>query len=326
MKFSWIAILLFSFVLIAVGGKPSYAQEEIPTPEDRRYFPQTGHFVSGEFLHAYESIPHPELIYGYPITRAYLDTNKDRLIQYFEKTRFEYVPDNPPELRVKISELGRIMYTPGQTLPTPENFPCRNYRETDKKVCYAFLTFFDEHGGVSQFGYPISNFEVHEERIVQYFQRARFEWHPQQLAGDRVLVSDLGRQYFILMNGDADVTKPEDVFIDNNENNRAQVILSLNVRAYTEKSVLPESGRVTITVTVRDQNLIPVAGANIIMIVKLPSGEEQHILFDKLTDEHGIAKYTIDFKNQPMGLAQVRVKVSYADVQKKALTSFRIWR
>ena len=327
MKVSWIAVLLSSFLVLLIGGKPSFAQGEIPTPEGRRYFAESGHFVSGEFLQAYESIPHPGLIYGLPITRAYLDTNKDHLIQYFENARFEYIPDNPPELRVQVSDLGWLTYTPGQPLPTPENFPaCRNYPETKKRVCYSFLAFFDEHGGVGQFGYPISNFEVHEQRIVQYFQRARLEWHPELTAGQRVRVTDLGRRYFILMDGDPDVLTPEDVFADNDDNNRVQVILDLNVRAYAEKPVLPQTGKVTIDIIVRDQNLIPVPGAEITMTVKLPSGKEQRIFLDKRTDENGIIKYTIDFKNQPMGIAEVRVKAAYQEFQKKALTSFRIWR
>ena len=327
MKVSWIAVLIFSFLVLSMGGKPSFAQGENPTPEDRRYFPKTGHFVSGEFLRAYESISEPELIYGFPITKMYLDTNKDHLVQYFEKARFEYIPENPPELRVQISDLGRLMYTPGQSLPTPENFPaCRNYPETKKRVCYAFLTFFDEYGGVGQFGYPISNFEVHEQRIVQYFQRARLEWHPELPTGQRVQVTDLGRQYFFLMDGDPDVMAQEDVFVDNDDNHSAQVVLDLNVRAFAEKAVLPQSGEVTIDITVRDQNLIPVPGAEITMTVKLPSGEEQRIFLDRPTDENGISKYTIDFKNQPMGIAEIRVKATFQELQKKALTSFRIWR
>src|SRR3990170_2559300 len=104
MKGSWIAVLFVSFLILSMGGKPTFAQGEIPTPDDRRYFPQTGHIVSGEFLKTYESIPEPELIYGYQITRAYLDTNKNHLVQYFEKARFEYIQENPPELRVQVSE------------------------------------------------------------------------------------------------------------------------------------------------------------------------------------------------------------------------------
>jgi len=327
MKVSLSAVLLLCFLALSTGGKPSFAQGEIPTPEARRYFPQTGHFVSNGFLQEYDSISNPELIYGLPITSAYLDTNKGHIVQYFEKTRFESVPENPPELRVQVSDLGWLMYTPGQSLPTPENYPaCRNYPETGNRVCYAFLTFFDEHGGVGQFGYPISNFEIHEQRIVQYFQRARLEWHPELPAGERVRVTDLGEQYSILMNVDPEFRKPEDVFIDNAGNNRAQVVLDLNVRAFAEQSVLPQTGDVTIAVTVHDQNLIPVAGAGITMTVKLPSGQEQNIFFGTPTDEHGISKYTISFKNQPIGLAEIRVQASYREFQKKALTSFRIWR
>jgi hypothetical protein len=34
----------------------------------------------------------------------------------------------------------------------------------------------------------------------------------------------------------------------------------------------------------------------------------------------------IDFKNQPMGITEVKVKATYQELQKKAITSFRIWR
>jgi hypothetical protein len=327
MKVSWIAVLLFGFLVITMGGKPSFAQGEIPTPEARRYFPKTGHFVSDGFLQEYDSIPDPELIYGLPITSAYLDTDKDHIIQYFEKARFEYVPENPPELRVQVSDLGWLMYTPGQSLPTPENYPaCRNYPETGRRVCYAFLDFFDEHGGVGQFGYPISNFEIHEQRIVQYFQRARLEWHPELPAGERVQVSDLGRQYFILMDGDPWVVDKEPVFTGTDGNHSAQIILGLNVRAFADKPVLPQTGEVTIAVTVHDQNMIPVDGADITITVKLPSGQEQNIVLGNATDENGISKYTINFENQPTGLAEIQIEASYREFQKKALASFRIWR
>jgi hypothetical protein len=326
MKASRAFVLLLSLVMILAGGKPSFAQGEVPTPEDRRYFPETGHFVSGEFLQTYESIPNPELIYGLPITRAYWDVRKNRMVQYFENARFEYVQENPAELRVQISELGRLMYTPGQSLPTPENFPaCRNYPETGKRVCYAFLAFIDRHGGVAQFGYPISNFEIQDQRIVQYFQRARLEYHPELPVGERVQIANLGRQYFILMGEDAYNMVTEEPFDGTDGDNRVQTVLGLNVRAYVDKPVLPQNGQVTIDVTVRDQNLIPVAGADITMTVKLPSGEVQNIALHP-TDENGISKCTINFENEPLGLADIRVKATYNDLRKKALTSFRIWR
>jgi hypothetical protein len=45
---------------------------------------------------------------------------------------------------------------------------------------FGFLRFWRMHGGVLIFGYPISE-EIEESgRIVQYFERARFEFHPEQ--------------------------------------------------------------------------------------------------------------------------------------------------
>jgi hypothetical protein len=66
--------------------------------------------------------------------------------------------------------------------PTPGRdwFP-----ETRHTVAYGFRDFWLRHGGVAAFGYPIS--EEFDERdpatgkvfTTQYFERARFEWHPE---------------------------------------------------------------------------------------------------------------------------------------------------
>ncbi len=326
MKASWASVLLVGLVMILMGGKPSFAQGENPTPEDRRYFAETGHFVSGEFLQTYESIPNPKLIYGLPITRAFLDTGKNRMVQYFENTRFEYVAENPPELRVQISELGRLMYEPGLSLPTPENFPaCRNYPETKRRVCYAFLAFFESHGGVAQFGYPISNFEIQDQRIVQVFQRARLEYHPEMPIGDRVQLSNLGWQYFIVLEEDPIYLQPEQPFNGADGDNRVQTVLALNARASVDTPVVAPSGQVTITVTVRDQNLIPVSDADVTLTVKLPSGKEQGV-FPGTTDKNGVILYAFPYQDEPLGLADIRVKATYNNLEDKARTSFRVWR
>jgi hypothetical protein len=58
-----------------------------------------------------------------------------------------------------------------------------------------FLTFWREHGGVLIFGYPISEEIVEDGRIVQYFQQARFEYHPERLGQDGLIqLSLLGRE------------------------------------------------------------------------------------------------------------------------------------
>jgi hypothetical protein len=58
----------------------------------------------------------------------------------------------------------------------------RYFPVTGHGVHYGFLRFFDAWGGLESFGYPISE-ELYGENgwpyAVQYFQRARFEYHPE---------------------------------------------------------------------------------------------------------------------------------------------------
>ena len=69
-----------------------------------------------------------------------------------------------------------------QTLRADEQ--TRFFPETGMSVSWAFKSYFEERGGVEIFGYPITP-EIQEDgRTVQYFQRARFEYHPEH-AGTR---------------------------------------------------------------------------------------------------------------------------------------------
>ena len=58
---------------------------------------------------------------------------------------------------------------------------CRYFAQTEHYVCDAFLECFDARGGLEIFGYPLSEpfFDLaHDGLRVQYFQRARMEFHP----------------------------------------------------------------------------------------------------------------------------------------------------
>ncbi len=110
-------------------------------------------------------------------------------MQYFEFARFELRPENPPELQVVKSELGKTLYEqeqPGGVISLPQGGTgCRYVKETGFQVCYSFLDFFDTYGGIDQFGYPVSDLEQHDTFAVQYFQFARPEWHPSSLWDNR---------------------------------------------------------------------------------------------------------------------------------------------
>jgi hypothetical protein len=76
---------------------------------------------------------------------------------------------------------------------------CETFKETGKTVCGRFLEYWNEHGGLRQQGYPISN-EFQEVSdvdgktyTVQYFERSVFEAHTENKKPFDVLLSLLGK-------------------------------------------------------------------------------------------------------------------------------------
>lgn len=61
----------------------------------------------------------------------------------------------------------------------------RYFPETTKASFGKILTYWNQHGGLARFGYPITevfsetNEQTHQAYQVQYFERARFELHPE---------------------------------------------------------------------------------------------------------------------------------------------------
>ncbi len=85
--------------------------------------------------------------------------------------------------------------------PTPipgENETSRAFPETGKSVKGIFLDYWDSNGGLTQQGYPISEEFTEISPLngkaytVQYFERAVFEYHPENQPPHNVLLSQLG--------------------------------------------------------------------------------------------------------------------------------------
>jgi hypothetical protein len=85
----WLEILLFIALALGLSWRPSLAQSGNLQLDERQYFPQTGHWVRGEFLRKYNSVDNPEVVFGYPITEAFQEQFRGRVIQYFNYARFE---------------------------------------------------------------------------------------------------------------------------------------------------------------------------------------------------------------------------------------------
>lgn len=161
-------------------------------------FAETGQTVQGRFLEFWQEhggVP----VFGYPLT-AQQET--PQVSQVFERTRFEYHPEHTAPYDVLLGHLGvETLQAQGrdwQTFATVEDAPegCLYFVETRHSLCGAFQEYWQRHGleldrqegssyaeSLALFGLPIS--EPHEERLedgnvylVQWFERARFEYHP----------------------------------------------------------------------------------------------------------------------------------------------------
>jgi hypothetical protein len=79
---------------------------------------------------------------------------------------------------------------------------CQEFAETGRSVCGRFLAYWKEHGGLAQQGYPINQPLREKSEIdgkvymVQYFERAVFELHPENQPPYDVLLSLLGNSYY----------------------------------------------------------------------------------------------------------------------------------
>ncbi len=286
--------------------------------QDPRYFSETGHNVKGDFLKFYNLNPNAIFLYGYPITEEYVDKN-NKTVQYFQRARFEYRADLPEGQRVQLTQLGRETYISTGPLNVSNTFACRTYSETGYPVCFAFLEFFDQYGGVAQFGYPISGFEYHENKIVQYFEKARMEWQPWKAEGQRVVVSDLGRMYFDKLGEDLGLLSPVKPL-----DHTSTDIVNLQVRAFAWKAVTLATDSQLIFVIVQDQNLQPVANASCATLVHWPDGRAEPTTLT--TNTNGVGMVPLSFVNQPYGsLIYVDVVCTYSRFSANTTTSFRIW-
>jgi hypothetical protein len=153
------------------------------------FFSQTNHHLSGRagFLNYWRENG-GVLIFGYPISEEIIEHG--RVVQYFERARFEYHPESfGQEGQIQLSLLGREL-TAGRVFPdaTPD-MGTQYFPETKHTLSGKFLKFWLKRGGLPVFGFPISEplDEVSpmdgQTRTTQYFERARFEYHPEALGG-----------------------------------------------------------------------------------------------------------------------------------------------
>jgi hypothetical protein len=310
------ALLIATSVLLCFLSGSVHAQNG----SGEIYIPETGHWIRGVYLQAYQNADDPILIFGYPITDEIIDPIDGQSTQYFEKARFDLVTDSA-EPEIEIAALGDLLYTPGnEEVPISANAQaCRYFSATGKYVCYTFLDFYDAHDGDTYFGNPISEVESVDGRYVQYFEKCRMEWRPELPAGNRVALSNIGEEYFDSRLGDFAVLNPS-----GNDNAPAELV-KLQAHAFVANSLQPANSHQELFIIVQDQNLNPVNGANINVRITQPDGQVD-VYRPSVSNSSGIS--TLKFEVGDMDInqvIQVQVEVDYKGFSAAASTWFRIW-
>jgi hypothetical protein len=164
-----------------------------------RCFAETGHCARGRFLTywaTWGALP----INGYPISDEFvqvLEDGRPYTVQYFERVRLEYHPENAYPYDVLLGQFGRRFHA--ADAPVVQRPGGLYFAESGHNLRGRFATYWEREGGLMQFGYPLS--EEFTERLedgktytVQYFERARLEYHPENPVPYDVLLGQFGRR------------------------------------------------------------------------------------------------------------------------------------
>lgn len=330
MRFAKLTRLLCACIIATSLSLGQVAQAQTPLPPTQtEYFSPEGFVVSGPF-YAYFIAGGGIARFGEPISNYYFNKNLGLWVQYFEKARMEFHPGNPPEFQVQLGLIGQEIGTPElpipvERIPAPNDPTCRYFVVTGHTVCHAFLEYYDKNGGLNMFGYPITEFMKEGNRVVQYFQRGRLEWHPELPAGQKVQLAKLGPLSFKLTGGDPTQGNPPISANPGNTPSPTPIpIEALRVNANLADQVVPKNTQHALKVTVRDQFNRPVAGAGVKIEVYYPSGLQTFTL--PLTDANGTVRYNFNAGSDIEGtLVRVRVIVVYSNLTGITRTDYLIW-
>jgi hypothetical protein len=309
-----------------------------------RYFPETGHSVRGEFLEFFEA-QGGLAVFGYPLTDEF--TQDGRRIQYFQKVRMEWHPEFSEPYNVQLGlvgdELGYRKPPISSTEIPPANHPQRRYYpETGHTVSFAFLTYFDEHGGLDLFGYPITEFLIDERgRIVQYFQRACLEWYPENPHPYKVQLGLLGE---IDINQKMDEKKLDPTLLDpqpailtsptpsstpatsapTDTPTPLPSVTAMDVSASVRYAITGREGYQTMYVYVTDQRGRDLPGAQVSFVAHYTTGDRAFSA--PPTDTTGYTHQTFSVGNPLPGyIIVIDVTVTYGPLTATTQTSFLPW-
>ena len=215
---------IFALTLVVMGGLSLITPLPSKAQTDERCFTETNQCIKGRFREFWEqngNIP----VFGFPISAAKVEvdqeTGKTYEVQWFERNRFELHPENSAPYDVLLGRLGdSVLLKKGiewKNVPSEKLKPnCLWFKETNRLICdeeqdRGFKTYWLTHGlvdpnladydrSLALFGLPLTDAKVEisaadgKPYLTQWFERARFEWHPEKSEEYRVLLGLLGQE------------------------------------------------------------------------------------------------------------------------------------
>jgi hypothetical protein len=218
--------LLVSLLLLAAYLLP-VPKSSVHAAEEKLCFSETGFCISGRFRQYWEQnggLP----VFGFPTSEPFAytdpDTGQASIQQWFERNRFELHPENKAPYDVLLGRLGDelLLFANVDWQGAPrESGPqsgCVWFEQTGRNVCdqaagVGFKTYWQTHGlefdgkpgktyqeSLALFGLPLTSIKMEKNVsgdtvLTQWFERARFEYHPNKPNEYKVLLGLLGNEY-----------------------------------------------------------------------------------------------------------------------------------
>jgi sortase (surface protein transpeptidase) len=194
--------LLFLAGFLALGLVP-FVAPGAPVAAGERYCPPgVPYCAENAFLDFWKANGGLEIL-GLPVSQPFVD-DRGLIVQFYERAIMEWHPGNEPQYQVLLTLLGsdRLGNRPERTAPAipcpADGTPCTTFEATGHTLRGVFLQYWQQNGGLPVFGFPLTEefIEVSptngQPYLVQYFERNRFEYHPENQGRFQVLLGLLG--------------------------------------------------------------------------------------------------------------------------------------
>ncbi len=198
----------------AAPNNPNAVSDTFP-PYEAEYYEQTGHSAVNSFQEFWHRTPNALFVLGFPISQPFIEESFTEpgtyyRVQYFERAVLEEHPENYGSQYYILGRLmgnkiidGRQNEAPFQAVGDPGDGTFDSLtHHTLRNEPAPFRGFYEGNGGLEVFGRPKS--EQFQERNqatgqtywVQYFERQRMEWHPDEPNPSyQILLGLLGNEY-----------------------------------------------------------------------------------------------------------------------------------